>query len=136
MTGGRLELPDANSSSKKVIALFNNAVNVDVLENADVTLAYTEPCGDTIKPFLKISEKNVIRDTRFQHSGCPASAACGSIMTQVIRGNTLQEAKAITDTDVLKELNGLPDEECPCAELVVTTLHKTITKYEEMEKKP
>ena len=56
-------------------------------------------------------------------------------MTQIIKKKGLQEAKEITEDDVLKKLDSLPDNECHCAELAVTTLHKTISKYEEKEKK-
>jgi nitrogen fixation NifU-like protein len=56
-------------------------------------------------------------------------------LTQIIKGTRLQEAKEITEDDVLRELNGLPDNECHCAELAGTTLHKAISQYEAKEKK-
>lgn len=113
--------------SKKAIELYSNKINVGVMEEFDVVLAYTGPCGDTIKLYLKISKSDVIEDAMFQYNGCPASAACGSILTQIIKDKTLQEAIKITEDDVLRELGGLPGEESHCAELVVTTLHKTIS---------
>lgn len=130
-----MKLLEGAGYSRKVIKLYGNKVNVGVIENPDVALAYTGPYGDAIKLYLKITRDDVIEDARFQYLGCPASAACGSILTQIIRGKTLQEAKEITENDVLKVLNGLPDDECHCAVLAVTTLHKTIVKYEENEKK-
>ena len=117
--------------SKKAIELYDGKVNVGVMENPDVALAYTGPCGDTIKLYLLIGKDDMIEDAKFQYLGCPTSAACGSILTQIINGKTLQEAKKITKDDVLKELGGLPDEECHCAELTVSTLYRTIAKYEE-----
>jgi NifU-like protein involved in Fe-S cluster formation len=101
------------------------------MENPDTSLTYTGPCGDTIKLYLRISENNVIEDAKFQYIGCPASAICGSTLTQIIKGKTLQEAKKIAEDDVLAELGGVPDEECHCAKLNISTLQKTISKYEE-----
>ena len=100
-----------------------------------MVLAYTGPCGDTIKLYLRIGKGDVIEEAKFQYLGCPASAAYGSILTQIIKGDTLLEARKITEDDVLRELGGFPDEECHCAKLAVTTLHKTISKYEEDKKR-
>lgn len=115
--------------SREIIDLYSDKVNVGIIENPDVALAYTGPCGDTVKLYLKIGRDNVIEDARFLYLGCPASAACGSALTQMLKGKRLEEAKEITERDVLMELGGLPDTECHCAELAVTALHKTITRY-------
>jgi len=134
-TRENLELLKAAGYSGRVIELYGNKVNVGLIENPDVALAYTGSCGDTIKLYLKINKDKVIENAKFQYLGCPASAACGSILTQIIKRKRLQEAKEITEDDVLEELDGLPDNECHCAELAVTTLYKAISKYEEKEKK-
>ena len=131
MTEEELSLLEEVGYSKKAIELYCGKANVGVLENPDVTLAYTSPCGDTIRLYLRISKDNVIEDAKFQYLGCPASAACGSILTQIIKGKRLQDAKKITEDDVLKALHGLPEEKFHCAKLAVTTLHRTISKYEE-----
>ena len=120
--------------SRKAIEIYGGKVNVRVMENPNVDLAYTGPCGDTIKLYLKISEDDVIEDATFQYLGCPASAICGSTLTQIIRGKMLQGTKTVTEGDVLKDLGGLPGEECHCAELAVTALRKTISKYEEKKR--
>ena len=98
--------------------------------DARADLAYTGHCGDTVKLCLKMDGDNVLEDARFQYLGYPASAACGSVLTQIVRDKTLQEAKEVTEKVVLTELDSLPDDECHCAELAITTLHKTIMKYE------
>ena len=120
--------------SRKAIEIYGGRVSVGVMENPDVDLAYTGPCGDTIKLYLKISAADVIEDATFQYLGCPASAICGSILTQLIKGKTLQEAKTITEETVLEDLGGLPGEECHCATLAVSALQKTISKYEEKKR--
>lgn len=122
--------------SATAIELYGNQVNVGVLENADVALAYTGPCGDAIKLYLKIRDETIIEDARFQYLGCPASAACGSVVTQMIIGKTVQEATRIVEDDVLQALDDVPAHECHCAELALTTLQKTITKYTGRKNQP
>jgi NifU-like protein involved in Fe-S cluster formation len=71
--------------SNKVIQLHVNRVNSGKIENADVALASTGSYGDTMKFYLKIKENNPIDDASFRYIGCPASTACGSILTQIAR---------------------------------------------------
>ena len=125
-----LDLLKKTGYSNKVIQLYVNRVNVRKMENADVALAYTGPCGDTMKFYLKIKENNIIEDASFRYLGCPAIAACGSILTQNVKGISLEKAKEITENELLKDLGGLPGDECHCAKLAITTLHKAIARYE------
>jgi len=134
LTKEKIELLKEAGYSRNAIELYGNRVNVGIIENADVALAYTGLCGDTTKLYLKINDQNKIEDAKFQYLGCPASAVCGSIVTQIAKGKTLQAAKEITEEEILKELGGLPGDECHCAELVVTALRKTIKKYESNKK--
>ena len=117
--------------SEKVRKLYREQVNVGTLNNPDVAYTYTGPCGDTVKLYLQISDDDVIEKARFQYIGCPASAASGSILTQLITAKTIQEAEEITPADILSQLDSLPEEECHCAELVVTTLQKTLAYYQQ-----
>ena len=116
--------------SEKGITLYSNRVNVGIIENPDVVLAYEGFCGDSLKLYLKI-KGDVIEDAKFQYLGCPGSAACGSMMTQLIKGKTVAESKEITEKDILAGLDGLPGDESHCAELAVKTLHKALMTYEE-----
>jgi len=134
LTKEKIELLKNAEYSKKAIELYANKVNVGIIENADVTLAYTGPCGDTCKIFLKISDQNIIDDAKFQYLGCPASAVCGSTVTQIAKGMTLRDAERITEEEVIDELGGLPGDECHCATLVLTTLCNAIKKYEKDKK--
>ncbi len=70
-----LELLKAAGYSGKAIELYRNKVNVGLIENPDVALAYTGPCGDTITLYLIINKDKIIEDAKFQYLGCPASAA-------------------------------------------------------------
>ena len=134
LTEEKIELLKNTGYSRKAIGLYIKEVNVGVIENADVTLAYTGPCGDTCKIFLKTNDQNLIEVPKFQYLGCPASAACGSIVTQLVKGKTLRKAAKVTEREVLEKLGGLPDDECHCATLVLTTLRKAIKKYENERK--
>ena len=135
LTEEKLELLKNAGYSNNAIELYANNVNVGAIENADVALQYTGPCGDTCKIFLKINDQNVIEDAKFQYLGCPASAACGSIVTQISKGKTLRKAKRIPEEEVIEKLGGLPGDECHCATLVLTTLYNAIKKYEKNDKR-
>jgi NifU-like protein involved in Fe-S cluster formation len=119
--------------STRIIDLYREMTNFGFIENPDAALDYKGPCGDIIKLYLTINEKNVIGDAKFQYIGCPALAASGSILTKMVKDKSLQEAKKITEEAVLTELGGLPDAECHCAKLATTALRKTIAKYETIE---
>ena len=134
LTKEKIELLKNASYSKKAIELYANKVNVGVIENSDVILAYTGPCGDTCKIYLKINDQNIIEDAKFQYLGCPASAACGSTVTQIAQGKTLRDAERITEEEVIDELGGLPRGKSHCATLVLTTLCNAIKKYENNKK--
>ena len=131
LTKEEFELLKDASYSEKVIELYRNKVNVGVIENPDVNLAYTGPCGDTMKIYLKINDDSVVEDAKFQYSGCPGAASSGSAITMIVKGKTLEDAKRVTEQDILKELGGLPESKLHCPKLAVTTLQKAIAKYEE-----
>jgi NifU-like protein involved in Fe-S cluster formation len=116
--------------SNKVIQLYVNRVNAGKIENADIALASTGSCGDTVKFYFKIKENNPMENASFRYIGCPASAACGSILTQIVKGISLEKAEEIKENEILKELGGLPDDKYRCARLAVATLHKTIAMHE------
>ncbi|MFB0522481.1 MAG: iron-sulfur cluster assembly scaffold protein, partial [Candidatus Bathyarchaeia archaeon] len=109
LTKEQFELLKDIGYSLKVIELYTDKVNVGVIENPDVNLAYKGQCGDTMKLYLEISNDNVIEDAKFQYSGCPALASSGSAITRIAKGKTLEEAKNITEQDILHELGGLPE---------------------------
>ena len=133
LSKGELVLLKEAGYSARIIELYRELTNFGFIENPDATLDYTGPCGDIIKFYLMIDEKNVIEDVRFQYIGCPALAASGSILTTIVKDKSLQEAKKITEETVLEQLGGLPDAECHCAKLATTALRKTIAKYEAMQ---
>jgi len=85
-------------------------------------------CGDAIKVYLSISDRT-ITDIKHAPRGCTYTVACGSAMSHLAYGKTLEEALKITPEDVEKELNGLPEDHMHCASLVVNTLGEAIDNF-------
>jgi NifU-like protein involved in Fe-S cluster formation len=131
LTKAEFELLKEAGYSEKVIDIYRNKVNVGVIRNPDVDLTYTGPCGDTMKLCLKINEDGVVEDAKFQYLGCPGAASSGSAITTIVKGKTLEEARRITEHDIIQELGGLPESKLHCPKLAVTTLQKAIAKYED-----
>jgi NifU-like protein involved in Fe-S cluster formation len=118
--------------SRKAIELYMNKVNVGKLENPTVVTTFLGSCGDLIKLYLKINEKNIIEDAKFYYLGCPGSASSSSAMTMLLKGKTIHQAKKITGDDILKELGGLPKAKLDCTELSIKALRKAIAEYEKL----
>ena len=118
--------------NEKVIDHFKNPRNAREMEDPDA--AVTEgslACGDMMTIYVKL-KGNVVSDVSFQTYGCAANIATGSILTEMVKGKSIEEAKGLTWKDVIKELGELPSIKFHCSNLAVETLHKAI---EEAEKK-
>lgn len=122
--------------SDKVIELFRNPKNVGELEDADVTVQEGDPtCGDTIQLSLKF-DNSTIEDAKFLSFGCAANIATGSVLTETIKGKTIEEAKGVTMQDVEEKVGGLPPVKMHCAILATNALEKALqTALSEYEKK-
>jgi len=136
LTEAELKLLEESGYSRKAIELFVNEVNVGALEDRDVVQDYTGPCGDVIKLYLKVDRNGIIEDAKFHYLGCPGSASSASAMTELIKCKTIEEAKKLTEDDVLRELGGLPKLKLACPKLAITTLRKAISLYERKKARP
>ncbi|HII86161.1 TPA: iron-sulfur cluster assembly scaffold protein [Candidatus Bathyarchaeota archaeon] len=116
--------------SKKAIELYVNNVNVGTMQNPSTITTFLGPCGDLIKLYLRINEKEIIEEAKFYYLGCPGSAASASAMTMLLKNKTLSQAKRLTESDILAELGGLPKSKRECATLSLRTLRKAIAEYE------
>lgn len=113
----------------KVIEHFNNPRNVGELADADgVGETGSFKCGDTMKLYIKV-KNNQIEDVRFQTYGCGAAIASSSMLTEMVRGKTLEEAMKISNQDVADELGGLPPLKLHCSNLAADALHEAIKDY-------
>ncbi|TKJ42841.1 iron-sulfur cluster assembly scaffold protein [candidate division TA06 bacterium B3_TA06] len=101
--------------------------NVGEVENADVSVSYTGPCGDTICVSLR-EQNGRIHEIRFLTDGCEATLACSSAMTVLAWGKSLAEAVGITASSIKSFLGGLPKEHEHCAALAAAVLHQALVE--------
>ena len=120
--------------TKKVMELFRNPHNVGVLEDADGIGKVGNPvCGDLMHVYIKVRD-NKIADVKFKTFGCVAAIATSSMITDLAKGKTLEEAKKLTNNDVVKNLGGLPPIKMHCSNLAASALKKAIEDYEKKVK--
>jgi len=116
--------------SDKVMEHFNNPRNVGVIEDADGVGEVGNPvCGDIMKITFKVDETEHLSDVRFQTLGCGAAIATSSIVTEMAKGMTLEEAAAITKQQVADELGGLPPAKMHCSVLATDGLKVAVDDY-------
>jgi len=114
----------------KVLEHFQNPRNCGEIENASgVGTVGNAKCGDIMKVFLSIDSNDVITDVKFKTFGCGAAIATSSMMTEMVKGKTLQEALALTNSEVAEALDGLPPSKMHCSNLAADALHEAIKSY-------
>jgi len=119
--------------SPKVLDLFRNPKNLGKMEDATVVAVAGNPaCGDMVTFYLKITDQEVIEKASFESYGCAANIATSSIVTEMIKGLTLESAwKDITWKKVTDEVGGLPSIKFHCGVLAVGALKRAIRLYYE-----
>jgi NifU-like protein involved in Fe-S cluster formation/metal-sulfur cluster biosynthetic enzyme len=112
---------------------FRHPRNVGRIEDADANAVEGSPaCGDMVAVYLKVDpESQRISDITFESYGCASNIATGSIITELAKGKTLEEAKAITWKQASEALGGLPPIKTHCSVLAVDGLRAAIQNYEE-----
>ena len=116
--------------SKTVMDHFRNPRNVGEIKGADGVGEVGNPlCGDMMSIYLKI-EKDRIEDIKFKTFGCGAAIAVSSMLTEMAKGKSIEEAKKISNKDVAEALEGLPKNKLHCSNLGADALHMAIKDYE------
>jgi nitrogen fixation NifU-like protein len=115
--------------NEKVMDHFMSPRNVGEIENADGVGEVGNPvCGDMMTFYIKV-DNNHISDVKYKTFGCGAAIAVSSMVSEMAKGKTLEEAKKITPALVAKELKGLPKNKYHCSNLGAQALNKAIGNY-------
>ena len=116
--------------SEKVMEHFANPRNVGEIPDADGIGKVGNPtCGDVMWLYIKVKD-NMIADIKFKTFGCGAAIATSSMITELARGKTIEEAKKISRQDVAESLDGLPPVKMHCSNLAADALREAIKDYE------
>jgi nitrogen fixation protein NifU and related proteins len=116
--------------SEKVMDHFANPRNVGEIPDADGIGKVGNPqCGDVMWLYIKVKD-GILTDIKFKTFGCGAAIATSSMITELARGKTLEEAKKISRQDVADSLEGLPPTKMHCSNLAADALKEAIKDYE------
>ena len=132
---GEINMTEPFEYSEKVKEHFRNPRNVGSIKDADAVGRVGNPvCGDMMEIQLKV-EDNIIKDIKFKTFGCASAIATSSMVTEMAKGKTLEEALEITRGEVADELDGLPPIKMHCSNLAAEALHAAIKDYIDKKKK-
>lgn len=121
--------------SEKVMEHFRNPHNMGEIKDADGVGTVGNPiCGDLMTIYIKV-KNNKIEDIRFKTFGCAAAIATSSMITDLAKGKTIEEAEKITRDNVAKNLDGLPPIKMHCSNLAADALKEAIKNYRKKHKK-
>jgi FeS cluster assembly scaffold protein NifU len=118
--------------SEKTLDHFRNPRNVGTLEGDDVAMGRVgnPVCGDLMEIYIQV-EDDRIKDIAFQTFGCGSAVATSSMITELVKGMTLDEAMKVTRSDVAGALDGLPPVKMHCSNLAADALHAAIKNWRE-----
>jgi len=120
--------------SKKLLDHFFHPKNMGKIKNPDgIGVAGNPICGDVLKLYIKIKE-NKIADIKFETLGCAAAIAVSSVLTEMVKGKTIDEALKIKNEDIVKELGGIPPQKIHCSLLGEEALKKAIKDWQSKKK--
>ncbi|MGK2888925.1 MAG: Fe-S cluster assembly scaffold IscU [Candidatus Malihini olakiniferum] len=118
--------------SEKVIDHYENPRNVGSFDNTEPSIGSgmvgAPACGDVMKLQIKVSDNGIIEDARFKTYGCGSAIASSSLITEWVKGKSLDEAEAIKNTQIAEELE-LPPVKIHCSILAEDAIKAAITDY-------
>ena len=116
--------------SDKVMDHFTNPRNVGEIDDAQgVGVVGNAKCGDIMKIYLEIDENDIITDCKFKTFGCGAAIATSSMATELIKGKSVKDALALTNSAVVEALDGLPPVKVHCSVLAEEAVRSAIADY-------
>jgi len=114
-----------------VIEHFTNPRNVGEIDNADGFALVGDPaCGDQMKLWIKVDAGYIV-DIKFKSFGCPGAIATSSMATQLAMGMHIDDAKLLTDDDIVRALGGIPSNKEHCSLMGVGAQKAAIRDYEQ-----
>lgn len=121
--------------TEKVMDHFTNPRNVGEIDNPDgMGEVGNAKCGDIMRIYLDI-EGDIIKDVKFKTFGCGAAVATSSMVTEMVKGKTIDEAMEISNAAVAEALGGLPPAKMHCSNLAADALHEAIKNYRDKQQK-
>jgi nitrogen fixation NifU-like protein len=121
--------------SEAVIDHAMNPRNVKQIQNPDGLGFATSDCGETIEIRFRAKD-NKITDAAFWTNGCSATVSCGSIASELIKGEDIAKALSISQDDIVKALDGLPEGNHHCALLAANAVRAAVLDYMAIRKEP
>jgi len=125
--------------SDKVLDHYENPRNVGSFDKDDVTVGTgmvgAPACGDVMRLQIKVGDDGVIEEARFKTYGCGSAIASSSLLTEWVKGKTLQEAQEIKNTEIAEEL-ALPPVKVHCSVLAEDAIKAAIEDYQDKNGKP
>ena len=120
--------------SEKVMDHFMNPRNVGEMTDPDgVGMEGNPTCGDAMQLFIKVENDRIV-DAKFKTFGCGAAIAVSSMITEMVKGKTLDEAMSMSKEAVAAELGGLPPQKMHCSNLGADALKKAVEDYRSKKK--
>jgi len=120
--------------SNKVIDHYENPRNVGSFDKDDAGVAtgmvWAPACGDVMKLQIKVNEQGIIEDAKFKTYGCGSAIASSSLVTEWVKGKSLDEAQQIKNTDIAQEL-ALPPVKIHCSILAEDAIKAAIADYKQ-----
>ena len=114
--------------SPQVLDHFEHPRNAGSVADADVSARIENPaCGDVLELTVKVAQER-IAEIRFKAKGCVAAMACGSAMTELVRGRTVYEASRLSREELVRAVGGLPAASSHASHLAVDTLVAALEK--------
>ena len=119
--------------SDKVLDHYENPRNVGALDKNDASVGTgmvgAPACGDVMKLQIRVNDQGIIEDAKFKTYGCGSAIASSSLVTEWVKGKTLDEARAIKNTDIAEEL-ALPPVKIHCSVLAEDAIKAAIEDYQ------